>query len=151
MRQGKATDLLRKDHRILRRLLAEYGGDGPRPVLEKRKIYGQLFHELAIHGRVERELLYGLLRKRRPADVRKACRRHARIDRLLKDLADREPGEPAFETGMRALAQEVEAHIREEEQETFPAVESVLTPRQLTDLAVLVSARKAKWNEGAKE
>ncbi len=151
MPQRSATDLLRNDHRILRRLLAEYGSGGPRPPREKREIYGQLFHELALHARLERELLYGAMRKRRPADVRKACRRHARIDRLLKDLADREPGQVSFETGMSALRKEVEEHIREEERETFPAAESVLTPRQLDDMAVLVTARRAKWNEGGKE
>ncbi|HKD10482.1 MAG TPA: hemerythrin domain-containing protein [Thermoanaerobaculia bacterium] len=148
---GTATDLLRKDHRILRRLLAEYGGEGPRPGREKREIYGQLFHELALHGRLEREVLYGALAQRRPADVRNACRRHARIDRILKDLGDLEPDQRSFETGMRALAREVEAHIREEEAETFPAAESVLTARQLEDMAVMVAARRARWNEGEKE
>ena len=147
----RATDLLRRDHRILRRLLTEYREDGSHTKTEKREIYGQLFHELEIHARLERELLYGTLRKRRPEEVRKACRRHARIDRLLKDLADREPGEPSFETGMSALRKEVAQHIREEEHETFPAAESVLTPRELNDMAVMVTARKARWNEGAKE
>ena len=151
MPHEKATDLLRKDHLILRRLLAEYGGDDPRPGREKREIYGQLFHELALHGRLEREVRYDGLRQRRPADVRKACRRHARIDRILKDLGDVEPDQPSFETGMRALAREVDAHIREEEAETFPAAESTLTPRQLEDMAVMVAARRAQWNEGAKE
>ncbi len=150
MPMRKATDLLRKDHRVLRRLFAEYAEDGRRPRSEKREIYGQLFHELQMHARLEREVLYGPMYPQRPADVRRACRRHARIDRLLKDLADREPGDASFETGMGALRSEVESHIREEEQETFPAAEEVLTRRQLEDMAVLVAARTAKWNEGMK-
>jgi len=118
-----ATEILRADHREVRRLFAEYervkhDGHAAAAVAQT------LCMQLELHDEVEREVFYPAVREASPEVVDAAMDAHEDIAAAADDLRaradDGEPLDDAF-ARLRAL---VERHVRVEEEELFPALET---------------------------
>ncbi|HEX7902113.1 MAG TPA: hemerythrin domain-containing protein [Planctomycetota bacterium] len=124
IRAPQATDLLKEDHRKVRRLFQEYGKLGD-DAGAKAGIFESLHQELTLHARIEEEIFYPAVAEavedEETADlIEEARESHEEVKMLLEEMTDLNPGDEAFEAKMNALRENVERHAEEEEKELFP-------------------------------
>ncbi len=129
-------EALREDHEIQRELidkLVETSGDNDL----RRNMFEKLKHELSIHADAEERHFYVPLIE---ADLTQEKARHSiaehhEMDELVEKLEETEMSSPAWLTYMKQLAEKVEHHLDEEEQEVFQLAGKALTEKEKQSLA----------------
>jgi hemerythrin superfamily protein len=128
------------DHAEIKDLLAEtlsaQDGDA------RRLAFARLVARLATHETAEEELIHPLTRRGDHAEA-VVDERLAEEDRLKRALAELEAigvDDPGFESRLRPVAAELEAHIDREEREELPVLERVAGPKTLRRLTRLFRA-----------
>lgn len=120
-----AFDVLEKDHREVEEWLDEYDeleGD------ERRK--GELAKEiclaLTVHAQIEEEIFYPAARDATGDDdlIDEAVVEHAAVKQMIAEIEKMKPGQELYDAKMRVLGEMVKRHIREEEEELFPELQS---------------------------
>ena len=123
-----ATDLLRADHQAVSTLFDDYqqalDDDSPSRVTIARAICMQL----ELHGRVESELFYPLVREEDPDLISESMQDHEDIAALIAALRDASGEEEGFDARIFELMDLVEAHVATEEDELFPLLEERIRP-----------------------
>jgi hemerythrin superfamily protein len=116
----KATALLEQQHRKVRTLFRklESGRTDPKPLLE------ELANDLAAHMTIEHELFYPVAFDIDREQVGEAFEEHALAELAIKRLLATDPSDAAFHARVVAAKDLVEHHIKEEEEQLFPKVES---------------------------
>lgn len=140
-------DFLAADHRDVQALFAEYRGLARKALHSKHVIATRLFDALDAHARLEEELFYPELETAaETADfVRGARRQHEEMRLLIAELRETLPAEdPTYDGRMAALEEMVAAHVGEEEEEVFPAAESILGPDLLHELGTRAEEIRAE-------
>ena len=130
-----AIDLLKRDHREVESLFAEFDrtmDDGKRIQLAQR-----ICSELSIHARVEEELFYPAARDALGHDdialVYEANVEHGTLKQLIGQI-NGSAADAMFDARMQVLKEYVQHHVREEEMRLMPAVRrSVINLESLGD------------------
>jgi hypothetical protein len=130
-----AIDLLVGEHRRLVDALGQCDAHGLRSVAA----------ELRVHMRVEEDILYPALSRRRGdkahAAVHRALAQHHRLDGLLGELLELEPDDPTFGRRLATLRAAFESHVEYEEAGVLQDVAAMLPPPRLTRLAAAMADR----------
>ncbi|SCX98007.1 Hemerythrin HHE cation binding domain-containing protein [Nonlabens sp. Hel1_33_55] len=129
-------EALREDHEIQRTLidkLVKTSGDNEL----RRNMFDKLKHELEIHADAEERHFYVSLIE---ADLTQEKARHSiaehhEMDELVEKLEETDMSSPAWLTYMKQLAEKVEHHLDEEEQEVFQLAGKALKEKEKTQLA----------------
>lgn len=132
----KIFEALRKDHdkqRALVKLLLDTQGDSE----VRQTYYQQLRKELALHAKAEERHFYAPLMQ---ADStikmsRHGVAEHHQMDKLVAELDDTDMSSPQWLTGFKKLADKIEHHLAEEEQEFFQQAGKTLSDEEKTKLA----------------
>jgi len=128
-----ALDLIKQDHKRLRKLLEETlkaeGG-------EREERLDHLRTELVAHERMEEEVLYPRLRDEKKAHetVLEGYEEHHVADVLLDELLDVPPETDLWKAKVKVLKENVEHHMDEEEDELFKGARAVLDREELNRL-----------------
>ncbi|MFF3565288.1 hemerythrin domain-containing protein [Streptomyces sp. NPDC002574] len=112
---------------------------------QRRKVTDEVTIELVRHSVAEEMYLYPAVREHvagGDALADKEIQEHAEMERDLKELEDVEVDDPRFDQLTRKLIVDVTEHLREEEQQLFPALAQACTPDELFALGEKV--RRAK-------
>ena len=128
-----ALDLIKQDHKRLRKLLEEtLGAEGS----EREQRMDFLRTELVAHERMEEEVLYPRLReeKKARATVLEGYEEHHVADVLLDELLDVPPETDLWKAKVKVLKENVEHHMDEEEDELFKGARAVLDREELNRL-----------------
>jgi len=128
-----ALDLIKQDHKRLRKLLEEtLGAEGS----EREQRMDFLRTELVAHERMEEEVLYPRLReeKKARATVLEGYEEHHVADVLLDELLDVPPETDLWKAKVKVLKENVEHHMDEEEDELFKDARAVLDRDELKRL-----------------
>ncbi|MGD9482605.1 hemerythrin domain-containing protein [Streptomyces sp. TRM70308] len=141
---GNVIDELTTDHReveeLFGRIEALPPGDG------QRKTYAeQATIELVRHSVAEEEYLYPAVRKHVPGGdsiADKEIADHAEVEQVMKDLERCEADDPEFDRLVGKLMAEVREHVRDEEENLFPALRASTTPDELDQLGEKVRTAK---------
>ena len=118
-----AIDLLKRDHRDVENLFAEFG----RATDDSQRIElaGRICSELAIHAKVEEELFYPAARDALGHDdallVDEATVEHGSLKQLIGNI-DGSMADDMFAARMQVLQEYVQHHVHEEETKLMPAV-----------------------------
>lgn len=149
------VDELLTDHEELREMFAQLRpGTGPTDALigaegavtgpdlemtgtNREQIVRRMTAELVRHSVAEEVYLYPLIRKVLPNGDKLADHEideHAEVERLLKDLEDLDPGNPAYDELVGKVIDDTMPHLQEEETEVFPQLRETCTPEDLHDL-----------------
>lgn len=125
-------DILSELHRELEDRFAEFAPDEepgePGPWHER--VEG-LAEALRVHARLEEHHLYPLLaRVEGRARAREGIEDQLTVRELLEELVEFEPGEDEWWARFTALEDQVVAHVRAQEAETFPRLSSTLDPQE---------------------
>jgi hemerythrin superfamily protein len=89
------------------------------------------------HARLEELLFYPAVRADVPdekADVLEAYEEHLIVKRLVSELRTLPASDEAYEAKATVLVENVRHHVREEEDEMFPAVRAALGRKRLTEI-----------------
>ncbi len=129
-----ALDLLKKDHKEVKKLLNELEGEDAGR--EQRNIFKEIDQKLRLHEYMEETLLYPELKKHEESkeEAIEGFVEHHTANAVLLDLADQRAGSPEFAARAKVLKELIEHHIEEEEGELFDKAEEVLGKERLEQM-----------------
>lgn len=120
---GDAIALLKKDHKVVKKLFADYEKlcDTDSDSEEKQALAVQICSELTVHATIEEEIFYPALREEMDADslLNEAEVEHASAKELISQLQDMGPDEALFDAKVTVLGEYINHHVEEEESEMF--------------------------------
>lgn len=126
-----AIVLLRTQHREVEKLFkAVDKGD--------LSVVPEICAALEEHARIEEEVFYPAVRAEVPDEVStilESLEEHLIVKRLVAELSQMQRDDDAYEAKATVLAENVRHHVREEEDELFPAVRSALGRKRLLEIA----------------
>jgi len=144
-RPTDALTLLRKDHQTVKGLFRQFEQAGERGQQSKQKIVGEIEHELETHATIEEDVFYPAVQSEVPQAedlVHEAVEEHRVVRNLLSEITVLEPDDEQYDAKVKVLQENVEHHIKEEEEEMFPKVTSALAETRLLELGQELQARK---------
>jgi hemerythrin-like domain-containing protein len=120
-----AFDVLENDHREVEEWLDEYDGL-ERNDRHKADLAKKICVALKVHPQMEEEIFYPAVRDATKDDdlINEAIVEHATVKNLIEEIEDMKTGEELYDAKMRVLGELVKRHIREEEEELFPELQS---------------------------
>ena len=141
----KATDVLRRAHGHFRALFAEHVGSRPD---KKREIFRAIKDELEVHTRIEEEFFYPAVVRVRSnearAIVREGLEEHQIVEGLLAEIDQMDEKDQSYDDRMVALRDNLERHLRDEEDRIFVQALSHLSEARLEKIGSDMQARKEK-------
>ena len=120
-----AFDLLEQDHREVEEWFDEYDeleDDDDR----KSELAEKICLALKVHAQIEEEIFYPQARKATNDNdlLDEALVEHATVKNLIAEIEAMEAGDDLYDAKIRVLGEMVKHHIKEEEDELFPEVQS---------------------------
>jgi hypothetical protein len=137
--------LLKDDHRTVSALFLCFEQLGPRASPTKRRIVDQVIRELAMNAAIKEQILYPAVRRWLPAwenHVLDSLEKHQVLMWTLSELALLDVGATMFDAQVNVLMERVRAHIGQEEDGLFPAMEHAVPGRDLVALAQAIEWAK---------
>jgi hemerythrin superfamily protein len=139
----KATQLLKKDHAAVKKLLAEFGRTPARAPRRRQALVDRIAKELEIHSKIEEEIFYPAVKRvpRGRGLVTEAEAEHKKVDSLVAEAQGSAMTTDEVAQKVREIRDAVLHHATEEEREMFPVAEAGLG-EDLNDLGEEMAARK---------
>jgi iron-sulfur cluster repair protein YtfE (RIC family) len=101
---------------------------------------------LEVHAAIEEEIFYPAVKKARSEpvkdEVREAYEEHKQIKSLLAQVSSITLADETYDMKIKVLKEDVEHHVKEEEEEMFPDAKKFLGENRLVELGVQLEARK---------
>lgn len=138
-----AIDMLVQDHDDVAALFKQYEGLSDRSKVSKKKVADQICAALAVHTQIEEEIFYPAVRKAIKDDdmMDEAIVEHASAKDLIAQIIDMQTDEDLYDAKIKVLSEQIEHHVKEEEEEMFPKVRHAKL--DLMALGEQMAARKA--------
>jgi iron-sulfur cluster repair protein YtfE (RIC family) len=138
--------LLKKDHQEVKEMFEEYEKAGDSAHAKKRELFDEIQAALTVHMDIEETIFYPAV-KQVPSDevkdeVREADEEHHVVKLLLKELSKMTPKDEQFDAKVTVLKENVEHHVREEENELLPDAKKRLPAALLEQLGDEMEERK---------
>ena len=143
-----AIELLKTDHRKVEKLF-----DGLMKSKGDVSLFRELDMELTVHSEIEEKIFYPAAKDVAPTRdlVLESIEEHKQIKMVLSDLEQADKSTDEWRAGLKVLMEDVQHHVKEEEDELFPKVKSkVLSKEQLEDLGRRMEAMKQERLAAAK-
>lgn len=143
-----AIQLLKEDHKTVRKLLSELEKTTARGVKIRTELLDKIGTELRVHAQIEEEIFYPALKAAgQKGDDDKmffeAQEEHRAAGELvLPDLERTDPATECFGGRAKVLKEMVEHHADEEEKEMFPRARELMDASQLQELGERMAIRK---------
>lgn len=139
-----AIAMLENDHAKVKSLFEQFEGLSDRSKASKKKIADQICMELSIHAEVEERVFYPAVREPVKDDdlMDEAVVEHASAKELIAQIMEMDPGEDLYDAKVKVLSEQIEHHVKEEEEEMFPKVRKGKV--DLVSLGAEMEAFKAK-------
>ena len=143
-----AVDLLIADHKVVKELFEKVAAskDSEHPAIFKK-----IQAELDVHAHIEETIFYPKLvaegDKPLVDIVREGIEEHRQVKMFLKELDPLSGDSPKFEPKLTVLQEDVEHHVKEEEEEMFPLVRKQFDAAVLEELGAAMEAEKAKFKK----
>ena len=139
-----AVALLKNDHRMVEGLFKKFEAAPKRNLKAKGKLRDEIVRELSIHAAIEEQILYPAARERARQEglVLESLEEHHLVKVLLAEIDGMDPEEERFEPKVHVLMENVQHHVKEEEQELLPKVRKVLSRGELIELGEQMAEAK---------
>jgi hemerythrin-like domain-containing protein len=142
-----AIVLLKNDHKEVKALFRQFEKAGDDAVARKGQLVTKIIELLTTHTYLENNVIYPEVRKLLPDledDVLESYEEHHVADVLCLELFEMKPDNEHFTAKATVLIENIEHHIREEEDDWFPKVRAGLSRSQLQEMGARMLALKAK-------
>ncbi|ATQ75813.1 hemerythrin [Massilia violaceinigra] len=145
-----AIAMLEADHAKVKSLFEQFEGLSDRSKASKKKVADQICLELSVHAEVEEQVFYPAVRGPVKDDdlMDEAVVEHASAKELIAQIMEMDPGEDLYDAKVKVLSEQIEHHVKEEEEEMFPKVRKGKV--DLVALGAEMEAFKAKLAPAAK-
>jgi hemerythrin superfamily protein len=145
-----ALTLLKKDHELVKDLMNRMAEEDDPDQLSS--MFDQLVDELSVHERIEEEIFYPALQKLPKAkeDVLESFEEHHLVDEIVKEMEVETDGD-RWKAKFTVMKENVEHHIKDEEDELFPKAEKLLGDTVLGALGAEMADLKAAEKEALEE
>ena len=141
-----AIEMIKDDHRTVEALFAEYESLGDRAYEGKREVAGRIIEALSLHAEMEETIAYPAFmeafNKEDDKMVAEAYVEHTGAKRLMEDLRALSPEDDAFDATVKVLKENIEHHVKEEEEELLPAAERELPASEMERIGAEMQAFK---------
>lgn len=136
-----ALSLLMKDHDLVKDIFKKI--ESSEDEAERKSLFEQFMDEIAIHERIEEEIFYPALQKlpNARADVMEAFEEHHVVDMIMSEM-DVEPNDEKWDAKFTVMKENVEHHIKDEEEKLFPKAEKLLGKETLGKLGAQMADLK---------
>lgn len=139
---GSALTLLRKDHREVEEFFEQYEDlDHNRA---KAELARTICNALKVHTQIEEEIFYPAARKATSDEnlLDEALVEHAGAKHLISEIESMKVGDDLYDAKIRVLGEQIKHHVKEEEEELFPEIES--SDMDVAAVGKQLADRKAK-------
>ena len=146
-----AISLLKRDHELVKDLMNKMAEEEDPDQLSS--MFEQLVDELSIHERIEEEIFYPALQRLPKAkeDVLEAFEEHHVVDEIVAEM-DVETDDDRWQAKFTVMKENVEHHIKDEEDKLFTKAERLLGDEKLGALGVeMADLKEAERNALAEE
>ena len=139
-----ALSLLRSDHQKVKSLVKQVEDSGDRATKQREELFQTIVDELTVHERIEEEIFYPNVQKHEKAKalVLESYVEHGVVDDLLDEISTIDTGDEKWMPAFKVFKENLEHHIKEEEDELFPKVESLFSSDQLGKMGEQMTALK---------
>jgi hemerythrin superfamily protein len=140
--QPAAIAFLMQQHRDVEALFEKY--EKTKSSAQKAKLSEKICLALAVHAKIEEELLYPEAREKiEEADlVDEAAVEHATAKDLIAQIETMQVGAELYDAKVTVLSEYIKHHVKEEETELFPQIKQ--TDMDLTQIGERLKARTAQ-------
>ena len=120
-----AFEVLEEDHREVEEWFDEYD-ELEKDDDRKAELAEKICLALKVHAQIEEEIFYPRAREATKDDelIDEAVVEHATVKNMISEIEGMEVGEELYDAKIRVLGEMVKRHIREEEEELFPELQS---------------------------
>lgn len=131
-----AIVLLKEDHKKVQQLFKRFEGLGPNASKAKKEIVDKIIEELSVHSAIEEQIFYPTAREVLEDDsmVLEDLEEHHIVKWTLSELAGMQPEDERYDAKVKVLTENVRHHIKEEEDELFPALREKLGRMRLQEV-----------------
>jgi hemerythrin superfamily protein len=151
MPKQNAIALLKADHAAVKKLFGQEERATKQDDEKKQSIFDQIRVALTVHATIEEEIFYPAVKKARSEhvkeEVREGYEEHKQIKALLAQIADITPDDETWDMKLKVLKEDVEHHVKDEEDEMFPDAKKFLGEKRLMELGTELYARKQYLEE----
>ncbi len=136
------TNMIRMDHTHVMATWHQFSVDASPGA--KRAIANTIGLALEVHAQLEEEIFYPALRGL-DVDMKVLDRsgpEHDDMRRMIGELEDLDPRDPAFDDTLAELMRDVMHHVADEETVLLPAAERELGPQRLSELGAQMTRRR---------
>lgn len=141
-----AIALLKADHETVQEMFDRVKAA---PRRDHSATFKKIKLELDAHAHIEETIFYPRLLRSGESDLKKIVREgieeHGQVKTMLASLARLKGTSPTFKARLQVLIENVEHHVKEEENEMFPLVERQFEREQLEALGALMKKEKAAF------
>jgi len=121
-----AFDVLEEDHREVEEWFDEYDELNDSDEDRKTELAEKICIALKVHAQIEEEIFYPQAREASQDNdlIDEAVVEHATVKNLIGEIEGMEVDEELYDAKIRVLGEMVKQHIKEEEEELFPELQS---------------------------
>jgi hemerythrin-like domain-containing protein len=139
-----AIELLKEDHRKVKRLLEQGDGTTENAVKTRTEVLEKIKVEMQVHEAIEEEIFYPALQQHEKAKdiVLEGYEEHHVVDRILAELDDVSVEDERWAAKFSVMKENVEHHIEEEEDDMFKKAKQIFSDDELNELGERMQAKK---------
>lgn len=138
-----AIELLKADHKVVAGLFEKVKAT---PDGDHKAIFEQIKAELDVHTHIEETIFYPKLKAEGKKDLvditLEGIEEHRQVKMFLKELEALSGDSEKFEPKLKVLIEDVEHHVKEEENEMFPLVKDQFDADAIDKLGAAMEAEK---------
>lgn len=145
-----AIELLKADHKVVADLFKQVEATKES---EHPAIFKKIKAELDVHAHIEEVVFYPKLKAEGNKElvdiVFEGIEEHRQVKMFLKEIAALVDDSEKFEPKLKVLIEDVEHHVKEEENEMFPLVTDQFESDVLNELGAEMEEEKENFKESA--
>jgi len=147
--ETNAISLLKTDHDTVQKMFDKVKAS---PNRDHKETFKKIKLELDTHAHIEETIFYPHLMKKGDKELKKIVREglqeHAQVKMFLRSLSRMTNGKSEnFKAKLQVLMEDVEHHVKEEENDMFPLVEDQIPSEKLEALGAIMKAEKNKFKK----
>jgi hypothetical protein len=139
-----AVELLKADHRKVKKLLSEGDDTTERAVKTREELFNKIKTEMEVHEAIEEEIFYPALVDHEKARevVLEGYEEHHLVDEIIGEMEPLDYEDEQWTAKFTVMKENIEHHIEEEEGDMFKKARQILSDDELEELGRRMEERK---------
>ncbi len=132
----KAFTMLIEDHDKFKDELEKIMATTDKAIKTREELFTRLKKEIELHSKIEEQILYPLLEEKKDTKdlTLESYEEHHVVDELLAEINTLDPSDETWIAKVTVLKENLEHHIKEEEDELFPKAQKILDKKTIEEL-----------------